>query len=245
MEIAGETALDPGYASRYAERRRRVLRLVEESKPPGSSVLDVAAGQGNFSLTLAERGYSVTWNDLRGDLQEYVKLKHERGDLTYCPGNLFEAEFPARFDLVLLLEIIEHVAHPDQLLKRAASLLKPEGAIIASTPNGDYFRNRLPSFSDFRDSSCLEDRQFGPDASDHLFLLRAREFSDQAEGAGLKIARIDHFSNPLTSGHMHMSSVLRVLPRPIVSLCEVLTSALPNCVARRLNSHTICVLRAG
>ena len=38
-------------------------------------MLDLAAGQGNFSLALAERGYRVTWNDLRGDLEGYVRLK--------------------------------------------------------------------------------------------------------------------------------------------------------------------------
>jgi 2-polyprenyl-3-methyl-5-hydroxy-6-metoxy-1,4-benzoquinol methylase len=243
MEIAGETRLDPGYASRYAERRRRVLRLVQDAKSPGSSVLDVAAGQGNFSLFLAEHGYSVTWNDLRSELQEYVSLKHEQGDITYAPGDLFELDFPARFDVVLLLEIIEHVAHPDQLLSRAASLLKPDGVLVLSTPNGDYFRSKLPTFSELDDPSRLESKQFGPDASDHLFLLRQRELADQASSAGLELVRVDCFNNPLTSGHMGLSAALRLLPRPLVRLLEAVSSSLPGFAGRRINSHMLALLR--
>ena len=73
-------------------RRHRILAAVQEFVPPGSHILDVGAAQGNFTLTLAERGYQVTWNDLREELVGYVKLKHDRGSVGYAPGNCFEQE---------------------------------------------------------------------------------------------------------------------------------------------------------
>src|SRR4051812_44490806 len=102
-----------GYAYAYENRRRHTLRLLTEVLAPGARILDIAAARGNFSIALAEMGFDVTWNDLREDLAGYAQLKHERGKITFAPGNAFELSFPTLFDAVLITEIIEHVAHPD------------------------------------------------------------------------------------------------------------------------------------
>ena len=91
-EVYGE-ATHRGYANAYRERRRHTLNLVTEALAPGSQILDIAAAQGNFSIALAEMGYRVTWNDLRAELADYVRMKHERGDLVFAPGNAFELTF--------------------------------------------------------------------------------------------------------------------------------------------------------
>ena len=101
QEVYGEVT-DHGYAYAYDNRRRQTLRLLTEVLEPGARILDVAAAQGNFSLVLAEMGYRVTWNDLRTELADYVRLKHERGVIEFAPGNAFELSFPALFDAVLI-----------------------------------------------------------------------------------------------------------------------------------------------
>jgi 2-polyprenyl-3-methyl-5-hydroxy-6-metoxy-1,4-benzoquinol methylase len=40
------------------------------------------------------------------------------------------------FDAVLITEVIEHVAHPDEFLAKTAALVKPHGSIVLTTPNG-------------------------------------------------------------------------------------------------------------
>src|ERR1700747_373816 len=105
-----------GYTYAYQNRFRKTIKLVTEVLPEGSRILDIAAAQGNFSLTLAELGYDVTWNDLRAEIAGYVQLKYEHGKIEFVPGNAFEIVFPSCFDGVLMTEIIEHVAHPDDFL---------------------------------------------------------------------------------------------------------------------------------
>ena len=111
LEIYGDLSCY-GYAYAYANRSKQTLDLIKKVVPTGGSVLDVAAAQGNFSLMLAEMGYDVTWNDLREELADYVKLKQERGTIHFSPGNVFELNLNSSFDAVLITEIIEHVAHP-------------------------------------------------------------------------------------------------------------------------------------
>src|SRR5271163_3374633 len=173
-EVYGEIA-NRGYAYAYDNRRRQTLRLLTEVLAPGARILDIAAAQGNFSIALAEMGYNVTWNDLREDLADYVRLKQEQGEIQFAPGNAFELKFPFLFDAVLITEIIEHVAHPDEFLLKTAQLVKPGGYIVMTTPNGAYFQNSLPKFSDCTDPSIYEAVQFKPNSDGHIFLLHPQE----------------------------------------------------------------------
>lgn len=223
-----------GYAYAYAMRRDKTLELLREAVPPGAKVLDVAAAQGNFSLTMAEMGYRVTWNDLRADLAEYVQRKHERGDLDYAPGNVFELGFDADFDCALITEIIEHVAHPDEFLRKVAAMIKPGGYVIMSTPNGAYLRNHLPKFSECPDPSQFEASQFGPNSDDHIFLFWPEEIPTLAEQAGLILEKHKLFTNPLTNGHMKLEAALKVLPRLVVMGMENLSEKLPQPLRHKL-----------
>ncbi|HKP92705.1 MAG TPA: methyltransferase domain-containing protein [Chthoniobacterales bacterium] len=231
-EIYGEIS-HHGYAYAYQNRRRQTLRLLTEVLPPGARILDVAAAQGNFSLSLAELGFDVTWNDLRAELADYVELKHERGRIHYAPGNAFELAFPALFDAVLITEVIEHVAHPDDFLAKAAALVRPEGYIVMTTPNGGYFRNSLPKFSDCADPTVFEAMQFKPNADGHIFLLHEDEIEPLAKRAGLIVEKIVLFTNALTAGHVKTEPLLKILPRGLVQTAERISEFLPDALKKK------------
>jgi 2-polyprenyl-6-hydroxyphenyl methylase/3-demethylubiquinone-9 3-methyltransferase len=231
-EIYGEIS-HHGYAYAYENRRRETLRLLTEVLSPGARILDVAAAQGNFSLALAELGFDVTWNDLRAELADYVRLKYERGKIEYAAGNAFELTFPSLFDAVLITEIIEHVAHPDDFLAKAAALVRPGGYIVMTTPNGGYFRNPLPKFSDCADPTIFEAVQFKPNADGHIFLLHVDEIEPLAKRAGLSVEKIRLFTNSLTAGHVKTEPLLKILPRGIVRAGETFGQSLPDAVQRK------------
>ncbi|HEX8899015.1 MAG TPA: methyltransferase domain-containing protein [Chthoniobacterales bacterium] len=231
-EIYGEIS-HHGYAYAYENRRRTTVRLLTEVLAPAARILDIAAAQGNFSLALAELGFDVTWNDLRGELADYVRLKYERGKIRFAAGNAFELSFPALFDAVLITEVIEHVAHPDDFLAKAAALVRPGGYIVMTTPNGGYFKNRLPKFSECADPAVFEAMQFKPNADGHIFLLHVDEIEPLARGAGLSAEKIVLFTNPLTAGHMKTESLLKVLPRAFVRLGERTIQLLPSALKQK------------
>ena len=232
-----------GYAYAYKKRRHETIRLLTEVLASGARVLDVAAAQGNFSLTLAEMGYEVTWNDRRAELADYVRMKYERGTISYAPGDAFEIELPQLFDAALITEIIEHTAHPDQFLARIATLIRPGGYIIMTTPNGAYFRNYLPKFSDCSDPTIYEVRQFQPDSDGHIFLLHPEEIEPLAQSAGLELERFQLMTNPLTSGHMKTKTLLRAAPKSLVGQIENLTARLPEEWTRRLFTQIVARFR--
>ncbi len=226
-----------GYAYAYDRRRRATFRLLTEVLPPGARILDVAAAQGNFSIALAEMGYEVTWNDMRTELADYVRLKQESGTIHFAPGNAFTIKLPVLFDGVLITEVIEHTAHPDQLLTRAAQLVRPGGYVVMTTPNGAYFRNQMPKFSESSDPAVYESVQFKPDTDGHIFLLHPEEIASLAARAGLVLEKLKLSSNPLTSGHVKTEFLLRRLPRSLITGIEHLTGQLPLRLTRYFSTQ--------
>lgn len=235
IEVYGGEAKDYGYAYAYENRKRHALDLLAKVLPKGSRILDVAAAQGNFSLALAELGYQVTWNDLRSELVDYVKIKYEFGQIEFKPGNVFDINRDKPYDGVLITEIIEHVAHPDEFLRKISDLVKPGGYIVMTTPNGGYLTNRLPRFSDCENPEIFEANQFKPNSDGHIFLLWPDEIVSLAERAGLFVDEVSLFTTPLSHGHLKLRFLLPFLPKGLVDLFDWSVSKMPAFIKTRIN----------
>lgn len=245
VEIWGGKS-NPGYTRMYDQRRKRVLDALSSIASPGAKLLDLAAAQGNYTLAATAMGYRVTWNDLRADLVDYVKLKSPlAAQVEFVPGNIFDLgdRFASAFDVALALEVVEHVAHPDQFLAQLATVVKPGGHLVISTPNGGYFLNRLPRFSDCPDASIYEDQQFKPDSDGHIFLLHQDEIVSLSKRAGLELVRHEMFTNPLSAGHAKTAGLHRILPGAAIDAVESVTAMLPDAFTRKISAASVTVLR--
>lgn len=245
VEIWG--ALDnPPYTDVYHQRRDRVIAALKSVCPRPACVLDIAAAQGNFTIAAAALGHRLTWNDLRGELADYVRMKAPAdARIDYVPGNILDVApvYARRFDVVMALEVIEHVAHPDAFLRSVAALVKPGGHIIISTPNGGYALNTLPRFFDCPDPSVFEAEQFKPNSDGHIFLLHEDEIRTLAAQAGLEVLRHELFGNSLSSGHLKTRHLHGVLPRAVIRGIEAMTAALPALVCRKVSAASLTILR--
>ncbi len=163
-------------------------------------------------------------------------------DIHFAPGNAFELDFNELFDGVIVTEIIEHVAHPDEFLAKVSRLIKPGGYIFMSTPNGAYFFNKLPRFSDCPNPEQFESIQFKPNSDGHIFLLWPDELRSLASEAGVELISMDHFTTPLLNGHLKLGLLLPWAPKPIVAGLDKLAMSLPPRLKSRLAIHSICLL---
>ena len=105
----------------------------------GLRVLDIGCGGGLVSEPMTRLGAAVTAVDASEANIKTAMTHAEQGGLAidFRAGTveaLIEAD-EAPFDVVLNLEVVEHVADPDLFLRDCASLVKPGGLMIVATLN--------------------------------------------------------------------------------------------------------------
>ncbi len=160
----------------YVDRLNKIISVLcrKYPNPENVKIADIGCCQGNLSMLMAEKGFAVTAIDINPDFLEYAKLKQKSGKIKWVQGNFDSLQMEGLFDIIMLGEIIEHCAYPEDFTKKAAEYLKPGGVLFVTTPNAQMFRNNLPTFGTLRkreDRKFLEEKQFGPDGEDHLFLF--------------------------------------------------------------------------
>jgi 2-polyprenyl-3-methyl-5-hydroxy-6-metoxy-1,4-benzoquinol methylase len=206
----------------------------------GLDVLDIGCAQGTLALLLAELGHRVWALDIRQHFLDYAASRYEKGQLRFICGNAMEVDFSERFDLIFANQIIEHLIYPLEFTKRVAGWLKPGGRVVMTTPNADYIKNDLPTFTELGDPTIHEGRQFTADGDGHFFAYRAAELREVFEQSGLKNVSVRYFETPFISGHLKIRYLHSFVPAGVLGSFDRLTLLLPG-VAGRL-AHQLMVI---
>lgn len=107
-------------------------------------VLDVGCGYGYGSFILSTVSKKVVSIDVSEEAIRSAKERYSKANLDFLTMDAERMDFPDHFDVIVSFENIEHLGHPDFFLARAASLLKPSGLLIISSPNRRYTRGDNP-----------------------------------------------------------------------------------------------------
>jgi ubiquinone/menaquinone biosynthesis C-methylase UbiE len=114
--------------------RRRLEALQSLTSFEGKTVLDIGCGFGAYGLATEKRGAKISVGvDIN---REYIK----RSALSFLV--LADAHvLPFRdscFDIVLMVEVLEHLSHEVEALKEARRVLKKGGLLLLTVPNKFY-----------------------------------------------------------------------------------------------------------
>lgn len=116
--------------------------FVRDSKSPrpfeGLRLLDIGCGGGLLSEPMARLGATMVSADAseKNIATASVHAAEQGLDIDYrCTTAEALAEAGERFDVILNMEVIEHVADPMRFLKDCASMLRPGGLMFIATLN--------------------------------------------------------------------------------------------------------------
>ena len=131
-------------SSNYAMYNRilgqyQVRTCIEQS--PGDSILDMPCGDGTLTAMFAENYDRVVGLDASKHHLEQARQKVPGAEFHEALIEEFETE--ERFDVVAMLNILEHVVDPVLILKKASVFLKKHGRIHVQVPNAYAINRRL------------------------------------------------------------------------------------------------------
>jgi 2-polyprenyl-3-methyl-5-hydroxy-6-metoxy-1,4-benzoquinol methylase len=206
---------------------RRFFRgLLAKLKAPQLRVLDVGGGAGWELRALREsdpRVHATQVVDLDPGAQA-LALANGHG---YFCGRIEDFETSERFDLVVLLNLIEHVRDPEQVMRKVGSLLAPGGLVLVKTPNYDALDARLFRHHDWAGLHCPR----------HWVLFTKRSFETLARRAGLRIQEASYTQGApfwtasalgwlAANGAVHVSRDRPVFYHPLFGVLAALFAAL-------------------
>jgi SAM-dependent methyltransferase len=110
-----------------------MITEIVDSLPKGADfrLLDAGCGTGQMTKLLEEYGNAVGLEIA----PEAIALARKRGVRNVVQGSISDPPFEAgSFDLVLSLDVIEHVDHDIQILSSLFEVVKPGGHLIVTVP---------------------------------------------------------------------------------------------------------------
>ena len=110
-----------------------------------SRVLDVGAGVGATSAWIRERFPGCSTVALEGEASAAAELRTNVDEFRIVDLNLALPDVGSP-DLVLLLDVLEHLMDPWDVLRRVTAIMAPHGTVIISLPNIAHLSVSLPLF---------------------------------------------------------------------------------------------------
>jgi len=114
------------------------FKLKNKSKPlSGIKILDIGCGGGLLSEPMSRMGANVTGIDASDKNIKIAKLHSKKNKLkiNYLCSSPEKLKIEKKFDVILNMEIVEHVKDIDFFLKSCSKLLKKNGIMFVATIN--------------------------------------------------------------------------------------------------------------
>lgn len=124
--------------------------ILEESDLNGSEpkyVLDIGCGEGTLGKILDDElkdKINIIGCDISEKALEIASTYYSEVFQYDIEKNKLEEKFNNQnFDYIVILEVLEHLFKPRQVLKQCYTVLKDEGVLIASFPNIAWYKYRI------------------------------------------------------------------------------------------------------
>jgi len=116
-----------------------IIQLLKKKLPSECTILDLGCGAGFLTNVLAQEGFRVTGIDLSASSLKVARSKDLSHSVEYIQADVNQVPFPNEsFEAVSALDLLEHVDSPEQVVREAARLLKPDGLFFFHTFNRSF-----------------------------------------------------------------------------------------------------------
>ncbi len=178
----------------HVAKRQLVVEILKKQFPAPGKLIEGGIGSSRNLIEFRDMGYDVAGFDV---MEEAVVLGRQRGlddvhQLDLAESWPIDAE---SVRAVVLLDVLEHLADPVQVLRNAAGVLQPDGGIIVTVPAYPWLYSNW-------------DKSLG-----HFRRYTARELQSHADQAGLQTRWMAHWNAFTLPAAVAVRGLDRIRPR--------------------------------
>jgi 2-polyprenyl-3-methyl-5-hydroxy-6-metoxy-1,4-benzoquinol methylase len=165
-------------------------------------VLELGAAGGHMTRALIDRGNSVV--PVEFDARNRNRLRELSPDAIFSDLNWLDlnSRWKSEFDVVLAADVLEHVVHPDLVLRSLRSLVNESGYLILSVPNvahGDIRLRLLAGHFEYTDVGLLD--------SSHLRFFTRESVVNLLEETGYQVEEVFTTTVPIGSTEQNIEDL--------------------------------------
>lgn len=124
-----------------ARTMRKFIAALKRVLPPPARLLDIGCAYGYFVELALAAGYDAYGIDPSSHAAGRAK---QRFNARIQEGTIGSVEFPdKRFDIITMLDVVEHLADPRTDLRKVAGLLADDGRILIATGDTESLTAKL------------------------------------------------------------------------------------------------------
>ncbi|WP_416687582.1 class I SAM-dependent methyltransferase [Candidatus Pseudothioglobus sp. Uisw_041] len=180
-------------------------------------ILDIGCGHGGVCHNLIKKGFHVSGVEI--NQEAIASLKKKNFNVIECDITK-ELNIKEKFEVVLLLDILEHLFDPYLLLKESKKITTEDGYIIATIPLYfdivDRFKILFTGSVISMDNLCYGRENYEKFRSynyDHIRFFRPKEVFEMGNNLGLKVDKVEY----QVTGYGGKNLLLKILTKLIAN----------------------------
>jgi SAM-dependent methyltransferase len=122
------------YVEAEAELRAEARKVIAMLPSPPGKLLDIGCAGGTFLDEARKRGFDVAGIELNPSMAQYARSTYQLEVLTSRVEDLPPDQWSAGFEVVTLLDVLEHLPAPLATMSTVARWVRPDGFIFIRGP---------------------------------------------------------------------------------------------------------------
>lgn len=160
----------------HVAKRRLVTHLLDRFCPPPGRLVEGGIGSGRNLVEFSDLGYDVTGFDLMPESVQHVRNRGIEDVHVHDLGQPWPVDRES-LRAVVLLDVLEHVEDPVQVLRHVHAAVETNGAVIITVPAHPWLFSRW-------------DEQLG-----HYRRYTVRQFREHACDAGFRVSWLNYWNS--------------------------------------------------
>lgn len=200
--------LFPTYRNRYLFVKRNLERFCEAKKP--ARVLNLGTGEGDYDPMIASHCQHLISCDINeSDIAWARQLNQKVSNLDYRVENALDLNFEDNsFDLLISVDVMEHVGEPERMTSEIGRVLKHGGLALITFPQINFPLTYDPV--NYLTGKRLISQ--GAYAFGHEYLIDPVQFEQWAEAYGMEVLEEKNLSGYLVAlAEMYWTGIIQSL----------------------------------